>query len=269
METYQIAAVVFGLLLLGLSGFVGWRIWRSELTAFQCVLWFLAYLLVRFWWRAELPQRAPLEKGQGAIIICNHRSSVDPFFVQVASDHKVHWMVAREYCESLAFGWFLRACEVIPVSRGGIDTAATKLAIRVTKAGGFIGMFPEGRINMTDEFMLPGRPGAALVALKAKAAILPCYIEGSPYNKTTWSPFLMRARVKVHFGQPIDLSEYAGREHEEGVVQEIMLRGLKALAELAGRPDFEPQLAGRSWKPTEAQIAADIAASDERRKRDS
>jgi 1-acyl-sn-glycerol-3-phosphate acyltransferase len=95
------------------------------------------------------------------VIVANHRSSVDPFFIQVVAPRAVHWMVAREYCEHWAFRWFLRTCEVIPVSRGGIDTAATKQAIRLARGGGLIGMLPEGRINMTEEFMLPARPGAA------------------------------------------------------------------------------------------------------------
>ena len=115
-------------------------------------------------------------------------------------------------------------------------------------------MLPEGRINMTEEFMLPARPGAALVALKASVPVVPCYIRGAPYRRYPWSPLLMPARVEVRFGEPIDLSEFHGREGETGVVQEFMLRILKALARLAGRARFRaaarrPQLeadAGRA-----------------------
>ena len=165
---------------------------------------------------------------KGAVIVCNHRTSVDPFFIQIVVNRYVRWMVAREYCEHPAFGWFLRATHAIPTNRRGNDTAATKLAIRSASQGELIGMFPEGHINHTNEFMLPGRPGAILVALKARVPILPCYIEGAPYAGTVISPFLMTARVRVRFGEPLDLAPYYSREQEPGILGELCLEAMSA-----------------------------------------
>lgn len=265
MNLSQLAAVAFlCLVLVGPLVAVTIALARSNFTPWQCVLWAGAFVLCKFLWRTKWPGWLPLAEGQGAIVVCNHRSSVDPFFVQTGTNRRVHWMVAREYCEHFAFRWFLSSCEVIPVSRGGVDTAATKAAIRYVSEGGLIGMLPEGRINMTDEFMLPARPGAALIALKTKAVVVPCYIHGAPYRRYPWSPLLMPARVEVKFGQPVDLSDLHGREGEAGVVQTAMLRILRALADTAGRNDFQPQLAGRNWKPTQQELDAAMDAADER-----
>ncbi|MFN0018731.1 MAG: lysophospholipid acyltransferase family protein [Pirellulaceae bacterium] len=223
---------------------------RSRYNPVQYVGWCVARLLTRLLWRAQTVGQFPMVEG-GAIIVCNHRSSVDPFFVQTSLYRKAHWMVAKEFVEHPALGWFLKGiCECIPANRGGIDTASTKLAIRLASQGELVGMLPEGRINRTEEFLLPARPGAALVALKAGVPIVPCYIEGSPYGGTVISPFLMTAQTRIYFGQPIETSEYAARADEEGLAAEITLRALRAIAELAGRPDFQPQLAGRRWIPT-------------------
>lgn len=238
---------------------------RSKLNPLQLVLYGVSYLLCKFWWRTRWRNSLPLRDDEGAVIVCNHRSSVDPFFVQMATGRKVHWMVAREYCEHWAFRWFLRACEVIPTNRGGIDTAATKGAIRIVAGGGLMGMLPEGRINMTEEILLPARPGAALVALKAKVRVVPCFIRGAPYRRTAWSPFFMPAHVEITFGEPIDLTEFHSREGEAGVVQAAMLRILKALATLGGQPEFEPQLAGRNWKPSQEELNAAMDEADRRR----
>jgi 1-acyl-sn-glycerol-3-phosphate acyltransferase len=238
----------------------------SRLNPVQCVLWGLAYLLVKFLWRCRWSGPLPVREGQGAIVVSNHRSSVDPFFIQTATGRATHWMVASEYFGNPLFGWFLRACECIPVSRGGSDTGATKTAIRLASGGEIVGMFPEGRINMTEALMLRGRPGAALVALKSRVPIIPCYIDGSPFDRTAWSPFLMPARVEVQFGRPIDLAEYYGREGEDGVAQEIMRRALRAIAELAGRLDYEPQFAGKNWKPTREEILAQEALNAEKKR---
>ena len=240
---------------------------RSPYTPAQTVLYFVSILLTRILWRTSVPARLPLATEQGAVLVCNHKSSVDPFFVQLVAARPVHWMVAREYCEHPAFAWFLSTCEVIPVRRGGIDTAATKSAIRLAREGGLIGMFPEGRINMTEDFMLPCRPGAVVIALRAGVPLLPVYIEGSPYNQVPWSPFFLPARVRVTFGRPIDLSQYEHHANEKQLAATLLADCIAELALLAGRADYQVRLAGKNWKPTAAELQADMAASARRRRR--
>ncbi len=225
------------------------RLSPKPFTPVQWLLYFGNVLLVRVLWRAELPERLPLPADRGAVIICNHRSSVDPCIVQVACGRRLtHWMVAQLYRERTFIGWLLKKFEIIPVRRRGMDFSATKAAIRWVADGALVGMLPEGTINTTDQFMLPVRPGAVLIALKARVPILPCYLEGSPYHKVPWRPVFMRARVRLKVGSPIDLSEYFGREREDGVIQRLTLECVQEIANLAGRDDFQPQLAGRDWK---------------------
>jgi len=95
--------------------------------------------------------------------------------------------------------------------------------------------------------------------------VVPCFIRGAPYRRAAWSPFFMPARVEITFGEPIDLTEFHGREGEAGVVKEAMLQILKSLASLGGEPDFEPQLAGRSWKPTQEELNTAMDEADRRR----
>lgn len=251
-ETVVSIAILAAIAVTAIALFVWW--WkRSPLTLAQTLLWSANYLIAKLLWDTQVEGELP--RHGGAIIVANHRSSVDPSFIQIAIRRVVYWMVAREYCEMPGLGPVLRTFQVIPVGRGGIDTAATKLAIRLAQEGGLIGMFPEGRINEThDPILLPGRPGVALVALKARVPIIPVWISGSPYDGTPTGPLKMRAHVRVKIGPTIDISPYFDREKEEGVTQEISLRVLKELARLAGDPDFQPQLAGRRWKPGEEAI---------------
>ena len=125
MNLVLVATIAFFLLLI-LGALAGtWQVLRaSRMNPFQCLLWGVAFLLCKLLWRARWLNRLTLEEGRGAIIVCNHRSSVDPFFLQTATGRKIHWMVAREYCRNWLLGPPLRALEVIPVGRGGIDTAA-------------------------------------------------------------------------------------------------------------------------------------------------
>jgi 1-acyl-sn-glycerol-3-phosphate acyltransferase len=108
-----------------------------------------------------------------------------------------------------------------------------------------VGVFPEARINRTDKLLIAGRSGAAMIALKARVPVIPCYIRGAPYDGTALGCLFMRANVTVRIGQPIDLSEFYGRENERDVLEQVTRQLLVAIATLAGQPDFQPELAGR------------------------
>jgi len=222
---------------------------RSPFTPVQSLLYAMNVVVARLLWGARISGRLPVAADRGAVIVCNHCSSIDPCFIALATTRVVHWMVAKEYWRLPGLGWFFRTCEAISVDRGGMDAAATKSAIRLAARGGLIGMFPEGRINTTGRVLLPGRPGAVLIALKARVPIVPCYVQGSPYDGTFWSPLLMRAAVRLTWGRPMDLSEFYGRRHDRGVLKGLTERVLAEIALLAGEADFRPELAGRSDKP--------------------
>ena len=249
MDRSTLSALVIVLALA--TGLVAWIVygwWRTRFTFFQACLWFCDLLVTRILWRAQVSGPLPVRESEGAVIVCNHTSGVDPMVIQLCTDRVVHWMVAREYYEMPLASYAFRSISSIPVNRGGIDTAATKMAIRLAQEGGLVGLFPEGRVNTTDALLLPGRPGAALIALKARVNVIPCFVTGLPYDGTALGSFFMRGNARVKVGKPIDLSRYFGRESERSVLQELTKLFLLEIARLAGVDDFEPKLAGRHWK---------------------
>lgn len=219
---------------------------RSPLTAAQSALYALNYMLARILWRMRVEGDLSISPGQGAVIVCNHRCPLDPSFIAAITTRVVHWMVAKEYCEFPVLGALLRTCEVIPVQRGAVDLPAVRTAIRLVEQGEWVGLFPEGRINTSSQLMLPGHTGAALIALKAHAPVIPCYIDGAPYDGTTLGCLLMPASVRLVIGRPIDLSAYYDRSDRRETLDEITRRLLTEIATLAGQADFQPQPIVRS-----------------------
>ena len=224
---------------------------RKKYTVPQWFLWAICLFLARVLWCVRVPPLKFETGDRGVMFVANHRSSVDPFYFQSRVDTPMHWMVAKEFCEFWAFRWFFKQCEAIPVNRGGVDTRSTKQAIELARRGRWVGILPEGRINTTDQLLLPVRPGVVFTALRANAIIVPCYIEGSPYHKLPWSPFFMHSRVRISIGEPIDLNQ-GDPDAAKGVGQEqagaYMRQIMAQIAALAGQPEFEVQLAGRRWK---------------------
>ncbi len=246
-----VAAVTLGGAVLGAAIGIAVTVRRMNLTLFLAGLYFLNNWLTRVLWRTEVRGRVQLPPGCGAILIGNHRSSIDPLFVQALIPRPVHWMIAREYVESPWLHWMFRRVGAIPVNRRGVDIAATKLAIRCAAQGDLVGLFPEGRINTTEDLLLPGRPGATMIAIRARVPVIPCYLSGVPYGGQILRPFFTPAKVRLKIGDPIDLSAYYERDRDAGVQAAVTKELLKQIARLAGREDFEPQIAGRRWKTDE------------------
>ena len=236
---------------------------RTPYTRRQFTLYIVNNFFARVMWRTQTSGPLPVKENEGAVIVSNHRAGVDPLLIQLSANRVVHWLVAREYYEMPVISFIFRNLKSIPVNRGGIDTAATKMAIRLVQEGEIVGLFPEGRVNMTDDLLLPGRPGAALIALKGRAVVIPCYVTGAPYNGTALGSFFMFGHARVVVGQRIDLSEYFGREGDKAVLEELTKRFLVEIAKLAGEENYPAKVAGRKWKPGDEEAGeGDVTPHD-------
>ena len=219
---------------------------RSNLNFAQALLWMPAAMITLFQWNTRLHGRLN-GLSTGAILIANHRSSVDAFFIQMACDKPVGCLVAREYIEIPVLRHLFRVLGMIPVGRKGVDTQATKRAIREAASGRLVLMFPEGRLNTTPDLMQSCRPGAVLAAIRAGVPIVPFYLEDITFTNTVLNPFVSRARVKLSVGEPIDVVELSQGKTDKQTLGEILQICLQEIAKLAGEVDWESQVAGRNW----------------------
>lgn len=138
--------------------------------------------------------------NEGVLITPNHLSYLDPPLAGVTLPIRMSYMAKAELFKVPVLGRVIRALGAFPVSRGGGNgIAAIKTAIRLLQDGKRMIMFPEGTRTKTPGILGEGKPGAVMIALKAKACILPVGIE------TTYK---IRSRVKVRIGKAINLSEY-------------------------------------------------------------
>ncbi|MCY3007809.1 MAG: lysophospholipid acyltransferase family protein [Planctomycetota bacterium] len=277
-------ALNFLLLVLGALGAVlAWLLLRpGKYSPWERILYGPIYLMARYLWGAEIFRNEPTtgkwnpsrlliadtpdllnpeasdrppyfgtRKHRGAVLVANHRASVDPCFIQLAAGDRVHWMVAGEYFKVPLVGQLLRFFQCIPTNRGGIDTASTKRAIALAKQGRFVGMFPEGRINRTEQDWIAVRPGAALVALRSRVPLIPIWIQGARMGASVISPLFMPTSVKVFLGAPdiwgLEQLELHDGRSDRQIADQWIQRVLNDCVQNACGRSKSIELAGSNW----------------------
>lgn len=230
---WPIAFLAAGLFLLAAGAFA-WRVWRSPFE-FPLSFWrVLNDLYCRWWFGLRREGDCPVPVRGPVIVAANHTCSIDPLLlIGTMPRGFVSFLIAREFYAIPIFGRLVRFIECIPVNRDGRDVIATRAALRHLREGKGIGIFPEGRIARPGEILNP-KPGAAMLALRSRATVVPAYIRGTRYSESVAWPFFCPQRARVRYGRPIDLSPYYGRHRDPAVVDEVARLIMRRIRELAG-----------------------------------
>ena len=146
----------------------------------------------------------------------------------------ISYLTAAEYCDIPGLRFIVRTMRSIPVHRNGQDMAPVREALRRLKNGELVGVFPEGRLNYGTDLLEP-TTGIAFLALKAKVPVYPVFIHDAPQKgESMTAPFVTRCRVRVTYGDPIDLSAYFERKTSPELLVEVTNLLMSRLAELGG-----------------------------------
>lgn len=173
----------------------------------------------------------------GFVLAPNHISHLDPFLIS-------HFMVdqgisprflAKDTLMSLPVGGrILRNAEQIPVYRSTAGAAESlRAAIAAVEAGSVVAIYPEGTITRDPAaWPMTGRTGAVRVALATGKPLVPVMQWGPqailwPYTKRL--RLFPRKTIHVRVGEPLDLSDLAGQEITEDLLQTATTRLMDAL----------------------------------------
>ena len=156
----------------------------------------------------QVPQAGPY------VLTTNHTSMMDTPFLMLSTPRKdVIGMVARKYNERPFFGWFLNSIGVIWVSQNSPDYAAFREAANFLKMGWVVGMAPEGT-RSKEHRLLPGKPGAVLLAERAQVPIVPVSVIGAADFKHDLL-HLRRNNFTVRFGKAYRLPTLDHNDHKK------------------------------------------------------
>lgn len=174
---------------------------------------FLSFVY-RIAFRVKISGDVPKEGAY--ILCCNHINYFDAAAIVLFNKRKVNFVAKEDLFEYEALRWLGHLFDAIPIKRDMQDIEAMKRCLKVLKNGELLGIFPEGtRKGM--EKNVKAKNGAAFMAIKSKAKVIPIGIHG------TFKPF---SKVYVNYGQPIDLSQYDKEQLDEAtdkIMQDIIM----------------------------------------------
>ena len=162
----------------------------------------------RLLWGARIEGVEHLPRSGPFILVTNHCSNLDPLMMGWASGHQigrvVHFMAKIEMRGWPIIGWLATQAGVYFVRRGERDRAAQTFSLASLAAGNPIAIFPEGTRSRTGR-LREGKPGAALIAMRSGAPLVPAGISGTHRIFEGGKRFPRASRVRIRYGQPITL----------------------------------------------------------------
>lgn len=187
----------------------------------------LGRTLFRFGYRMRVrgldrvPHRGPV------VVVANHSSLADGQLLFGLLSRRIVFLIKHEMFRG-PLGWALRRLGQLAVRRGQPDRTPLLAAVRVLRAGGVVGIFPEG--TRTSDDVATAEHGAAWLARSAGAVVLPVACRGIARPAGARRRF--RPVVDVLVGEPFELPAGKGRAALASATEQIRTSLVALLAEL-------------------------------------
>jgi 1-acyl-sn-glycerol-3-phosphate acyltransferase len=224
-------------------------VWRPDLVAlprltfarraFRAFTRAVAKLLAFLTMRARITGLENFPVHGPALVVINHLGDADAVLVMASLSAAIEAMGKIELNDHWLVGPVFRAYGIIWVHRGRPDRKALRAALDGLAQGRMVALAPEGRQSLTGG-LEDGNEGAAFLALKSGAPIVPIAITGTE-NQNIYGQMkrLKRAPVTLSVGEPFVLREKADRQEmlREGTRQ--IMEALAALLPMAYRGKYK------------------------------
>ncbi len=145
---------------------LGFKVASTILKPIFCI-WYNPQVI----WKYNIPKKGPV------VIASNHKHIMDQCMVIISTHRPINYMAKAEYFSGLK-SFFFKMTGCICVNRNGNDQQAKQTALEVLENNGALGIFPEGTRNRTDCLLMDFKFGAASLACKSSAMVVPVAVTG-------------------------------------------------------------------------------------------
>jgi 1-acyl-sn-glycerol-3-phosphate acyltransferase len=160
--------------------------------------------------RYRVRGREHIPKNSAVVFCSNHESNVDPPVLFQALHKRLHVLFKAELTKLPILGAVMVAGGFVPVERDRREASMASIdrAAQSIRSGNSFLIFPEGTRSRSSE-LLPFKKGGFIMAIKARAPIVPVAVSGgrSAMQKGSW--FVRPVMVDVRIGEPVETAGFA------------------------------------------------------------
>ena len=179
-------------------------------------------------WHFEGKENVPMTGS--LLVVANHPSNLDPPLLGAGFPRKLNFLAKRELFKNVIFSSFMKAYGAVPVGFDGRDVRAVIWALKMLRNDAAVALFPEGQRSPASG-MTRGVHGAALLAMKSGAPILPVGMIGTETVGPVWQVAIPRGTFNVTIGKPFSVPHVTGRLETEQL-EEVTNIIMEHIAEL-------------------------------------
>lgn len=197
--------------------------------------------LLRLIYRPTVTGADNVPSSGPVVLVGNHLSVVDSFFLPIYMRRRVNFLAKSEYFTGTGLsGWatrvFMNGTGQIPIDRSGgkASEASLNTGLSVLGNGDVLALYPEGT-RSPDGRLYRGRTGVARMILEANCTVVPIAMVGSREMLPIGAKIPKRVPLEVRFGEPLDFTRFAGMQGDRFVLRSITDQIIVALHDLGGQ----------------------------------
>lgn len=192
------------------SGGITWFIIRLLPSDFVRVI---GLMLLRLFYRIRTRGESNLPATGGALLLPNHITWGDAFFLTAACPRPVRFIMEEGFMGKRAIGVFCQLFDTVPISSAK-PREALRAAAESLKEGHLVCIFPEGQLSRTGTLRELKR-GFELIARQAGCPLVPIWTDGAWGSVLSFEgnrffrkfPRHLRYGLSIAFGTPIPPKE--------------------------------------------------------------
>jgi len=174
----------------------------TSLASYHLLKWSVVSPLLHTYFRVKIYGAEKVPQSGGLIAVSNHASYLDPPLLSNCVRRPVAFMAKEELFKTPGLKQIIQVYGAYPVKRSTGDRAALRAATTAIESGWIAAVFLQGS-RSNDGTITDPKLGAAWIAAKTQAPLLPISLWGTEKVISNSFPFLKPVPVTVRIGDLI------------------------------------------------------------------
>ncbi|MBL1209311.1 lysophospholipid acyltransferase family protein [Geminocystis sp. GBBB08] len=195
------------------------KVKKTNTTVYHLVRSLIVNPVFHLYFRGTVTGREKIPHQGKLIIVSNHASVFDPPLLSAAINRPVAYMAKEELFLVNGLSQLITVLGAYPVNRESVDRKAIRQAISRIEEGWATGIFIEGTRTIDGKIHDP-KLGAALIAAKAQAPLLPVCLCGTEKINVSGKKIPQFVKIKIKIGDLIEPPTSGKKEQLELVTRQ-------------------------------------------------